>query len=127
LPQVSESFDNFQNHTINIRKPFFSRAEINSQQKNNDSKLPKIELSASSLHEALRQVKPFSNEQLNIKVFQRMLDCIRDSSTHSSLSLPVIFVVAALIQGESELLKATKMATRFVDVLFGMIESARVF
>jgi ABC-type transport system involved in Fe-S cluster assembly fused permease/ATPase subunit len=110
----------FENH-------FFSRAEINSQQKNNDSKLPKIELSASSLHEALRQVKPFSNEQLNIKVFQRMLDCIRDSSTHSSLSLPVIFVVAALIQGESELLKATKMATRFVDVLFGMIESARVF
>jgi hypothetical protein len=81
----------------------------------------------SSLLEVLREVKPFSSEQLNIKMFQRLLDCIRDSSTHSSLSLPVIFVVAALIQGESELLKASRMATRFVDVLFGMIKSAKVF
>lgn len=74
----------------------------------------------------MRQVKPFSSEQLNVKLGERILGCIQDPLTHPSLSVPAILVMAALIQGESNSLVATRMATRFVDVLFGMVKTAKV-
>ena len=108
-------------HAVSNCKYFFPEEIADPKWKENES------LIANSLYEVLRQEKPFSNEKLNKKLFERMLECIRDSSTHPAQSLPAIFVVTAFIQGESELLTATRMATRFVDGLFGMIESAKVF
>ena len=128
LPKVSGSIINLPETPLKCVNYFFPE-EIDLQQKSKttDKKLKKVELIAIELCEVLQQEKPFNNVKLNTQLFERMLQCIRDSSTHSTLSLPAIFVLIALIHCESESLTATRMATHFVDGLFGMIENAKVF
>ena len=74
----------------------------------------------------IRQEKAFSTEQLNTILFERILGCILDPSTHPSLSLPAIFVATALIKGESNHLTAARMATRLIDVFSQIMSITKV-
>lgn len=124
---MNQPFDNCLITPLTFANDFFSEEIMLLKDEKNEEKKKGNKLVANILYEGLQQDKPFKSEQLNTKLFERMLECIRDSSTHSTLSLPVILVIIVLIQVEPKLLTAARMATRFVDGLSGMIESAKVF
>lgn len=78
------------------------------------------------IQSVLCHVKPFSNDELNSKLFDQILNRIVDPLTHPTHSLPAVFVVIALVRTGTNSINASRMATRFADVLSRMINVAQV-
>lgn len=88
--------------------------------------LPSQEACVNSVHRIMSHVKPFMDQELNRKIFDKILEKIVDPSTRPSLSLPALFVVSALIRNESDALLATRMSTRYIDALCRMVSFSKV-
>lgn len=79
-----------------------------------------------SVHAILSHEKPFSDQELNRKLFESILTRIVDPSNRPSQSLPALFIVSALIRNEPDSLTAIRMSTRYVDALCKMLNFSKV-